>query len=59
VFDRFYRGPSARQHASEGSGLGLSIAQATATRYGGSIALAPGDGGRGCRAVVTLPVIAG
>jgi two-component system OmpR family sensor kinase len=36
VFDRFYRGQAA---SNEGSGLGLSIAQAVVTKYRGTLSL--------------------
>ncbi len=52
VFERFYRGDSSR--SSEGTGLGLAVAQEIAGAHGGTIRLAahPG-GGTSCR--VTLP----
>ncbi len=57
VFDRFYRGAAARADG-DGSGLGLSLAQTIVERHGGSIALAAGPGGRGCRVRITLPAVA-
>ncbi|GGK05855.1 ATP-binding protein [Luteimonas terricola] len=42
AMQRFWRG---RGRDSSGSGLGLAIVDAIATRYGGNIALGPGDGG--------------
>jgi heavy metal sensor kinase len=57
VFDRFYRGATARQQAAEGSGLGLSIARAIASRARGTIELDAGPGGRGCHARVRLPAV--
>jgi heavy metal sensor kinase len=52
VFERFYRGDSSR--SSDGTGLGLAVAQEIAGAHGGTIRLAahPG-GGTSCR--VTLP----
>lgn len=37
VFSRFFRGSNAMQHFTEGSGLGLSIAQSVVLRHGGKI----------------------
>ena len=54
LFERFFRGRLARQFASEGSGLGLPIAQWIAERHGGTVALLPREGG-GTVARVTLP----
>ena len=54
IFDRFYRGAMARQHA-DGSGLGLSIARAIVERHGGAIVVGAGANGHGCRVEVRLP----
>ena len=43
VFDRFYRSPAAR--GTPGSGLGLAIVRQVVESHGGSVALAPADGG--------------
>lgn len=43
VFDRFYRSPTAR--TVPGSGLGLAIVEQIAKLHGGSVTLAPRDGG--------------
>ena len=46
VFERFYRGPSARTGSTPGIGLGLALAQATVQAHGGCIAAANApDGG--------------
>jgi signal transduction histidine kinase len=54
VFDRFFRGSVGRR-AGPGTGLGLAIVTLLAGRWGGRVALAPGDGGRGTRVEVTFP----
>jgi two-component system sensor histidine kinase TctE len=52
VFDRFYRGESARVG---GSGLGLAIVRRIAERHGGRVELLDGAAGRGLLARVSLP----
>lgn len=52
VFDRFYRGSDQRV---TGSGLGLSIVRQAALRLQGSVTLAPGLDGAGCRFVLRVP----
>jgi two-component system sensor histidine kinase MprB len=52
VFERFWRSPSAR--SLPGSGLGLSIVARTVHQAGGTITLAPAEGG-GTLATVQLP----
>jgi two-component system sensor histidine kinase MprB len=52
VFDRFWRSPSAR--SLPGSGLGLSIVARTVRQAGGTVRLAPAEGG-GTVAVIALP----
>jgi signal transduction histidine kinase len=53
VFDRFYRGDSARARTRRGTGLGLAIARALARRHGGDVELAPGRSG--ARFVLRVP----
>ena len=45
VFDRFYRGDSARSRGAHGTGLGLAIARMLARRHGGDVVLVPGHSG--------------
>jgi two-component system sensor histidine kinase BaeS len=49
IFDRFYKGP-----ASQGSGLGLSIAKGIVTAHGGDIE-AVSEGGKGTTVSFTIP----
>lgn len=44
LFDRFYRPDSSRDSATGGSGIGLSIAKATAEAHGGKISVKSEDG---------------
>ncbi len=53
VFDRFYRGEASRS-GTPGTGLGLSVVEALAKRWGGSVELAQRPE-RGTRAQVVLP----
>jgi two-component system sensor histidine kinase MprB len=55
VFDRFYRGATAR--GRPGSGLGLAIVRQVAETHGGTIAVHEGAGG-GSRFVLALPALA-
>jgi signal transduction histidine kinase len=54
VFDRFYRGDSARNRASGGSGLGLAIARALVEAHGGTISV-ESTVGQGATFLVELP----
>ncbi|MBR4309293.1 MAG: HAMP domain-containing histidine kinase, partial [Oscillospiraceae bacterium] len=58
VFDRFYRVDKARSRAAGGSGLGLSIVHDMVKRNGGSIAVAPREGG-GTVFTVCFPLFEG
>ena len=55
LFDRFYRGASAR--GRPGSGLGLAIVRQVAEQHGGSVRAANADGG-GAEFVLELPATA-
>jgi two-component system sensor histidine kinase MprB len=55
LFDRFYRGASARRRP--GSGLGLAIVRQVAEQHGGSVRAANAAGG-GAEFTVTLPAVA-
>jgi two-component system sensor histidine kinase MprB len=54
LFDRFYRGASARGHP--GSGLGLAIVRQVAEQHGGSVRASNVDGG-GAEFVLELPAV--
>ncbi len=54
IFERFYRGESARRHA-EGAGLGLAIAQWIADFHDARIAVTSQSGGLGTRVQIDFP----
>ncbi|WP_344254346.1 HAMP domain-containing sensor histidine kinase [Terrabacter carboxydivorans] len=56
VFERFYRGDSARTRDDRGSGIGLTIAKAIVDAHDGAITVSSDGPGQGARFVVTLPV---
>jgi len=56
VFERFYRGESARSVRSEGSGLGLAIARYVAEAHGGEVTLSSRPG-EGTTVVAELPTV--
>ncbi|HEY8743627.1 MAG TPA: ATP-binding protein [Chloroflexota bacterium] len=56
IFERFYRGDSARSRATGGSGLGLSIVQAIVEAHGGTVA-ATSQPGHGSTFTVRLPAL--
>lgn len=55
VFERNFRGESARRHRADGSGLGLSISMALARVHGGEISL-ESEAGVGTTACLRLPL---
>ncbi len=55
VADRLFT-PFATHGKAGGTGLGLSICRRIAEDHGGSIAVAPGETGRGARFVLLLPI---
>ena len=55
VFERFYRGEASRDGAA-GTGLGLSVVEALAQRWEGTVRLSPRDTG-GTAAEVVLPAL--
>ena len=60
VFDRHFRGRTARLHRAAGSGLGLPIAKALAQAHGGNLTLeSPADEttGQGTRVQLRLPLL--
>lgn len=54
VFDRFYRRGGGD---CPSSGLGLAIVKSAVDRLGGTVTLAEGEGGRGLKVTVSLPLI--
>jgi two-component system sensor histidine kinase BaeS len=58
VFDRFWRADPARQRATGGSGLGLTIAHRIVTDHGGRIEVASRPGA-GTTFTVVLPLVSG
>jgi signal transduction histidine kinase len=54
IFERFYKADKARTHATEGSGLGLSIVRKIVDLHGGTIDLAS-KLGEGTTFIVSLP----
>jgi signal transduction histidine kinase len=54
LFTKFFRGSTARQHAIQGTGLGLHIAASIVQNHGGTISVESGDG-RGTVFTMRLP----
>jgi signal transduction histidine kinase len=55
VFERFYRSGTARDRATGGSGIGLTITRAIVEAHGGGISAASGGAGHGTTLTVVLP----
>ncbi len=55
IFERFYRADSARDRASGGSGIGLTIARALVTAHGGTLTAVSDGPGTGATFTITLP----
>lgn len=56
IFERFYRGDTARDREHQGSGIGLTISRAIATAHGGTLEATSGGVGAGSSLVLTIPV---
>jgi signal transduction histidine kinase len=56
LFQRFFRASTAREHAVQGTGLGLSLVKAVVERHGGRVDL-DSSPGKGTTVAVTLPVV--
>ncbi|MDC5697976.1 ATP-binding protein [Intrasporangium calvum] len=56
VFERFYRGDSARDRDRSGSGIGLTISRAIVDAHGGGLTASSSGPGRGATFTVALPL---
>lgn len=56
IFDRLYRGDSARRSGDSGSGLGLTIARSIAESHHGTLTASSKGRGRGSTFTLTIPV---
>jgi signal transduction histidine kinase len=56
VFERFYRGDSARDRKDRGSGIGLTISRAIVDAHGGSLTAQSAGPGRGSTFELRLPL---
>ncbi|MEO7423083.1 MAG: HAMP domain-containing sensor histidine kinase [Ornithinibacter sp.] len=59
VFERFYRGDTARDRKDRGSGVGLTISRAIVEAHGGSLSAASPGPGQGSTFEVRLPLKGG
>ncbi|MBC7463576.1 MAG: HAMP domain-containing histidine kinase [Actinobacteria bacterium] len=57
IFERLYRGDSARRSGDSGSGLGLTIARSIAQSHGGTLTAKSGGHGTGTTFTLTLPAL--
>ena len=55
LFDRFYRGDSARRRDTAGSGIGLTIARALVEAHGGRLTAFSAGSGKGATFAMSLP----
>ena len=55
IFERFYRGDTAREADRAGSGIGLTIARAIAEAHGGTLTASSRGTGHGATFLLTLP----
>ncbi|HEY5989567.1 MAG TPA: ATP-binding protein, partial [Streptosporangiaceae bacterium] len=56
IFERFYRADAARDRASGGAGIGLTIARALVAAHGGALTAASDGPGAGATFTITLPI---
>lgn len=54
VFERFYRGAIADEHAIQGTGLGLAVVKSTVEQHGGEVAIVSAPG-HGTTVTISLP----